>query len=133
MSQLLDGCKVHRDHFLVLLASSNKVSLVIDLLHNRIDLVLHGTCGGDTLIFPNESLMQAKCVGLLNEFMRLSFAAKEVCLTVVPSKPGDIASLSSMAQGLAMYAKQMTEDYANSELYPKLQKVILESMKTSNP
>lgn len=85
------------------------------------------------MIFPNESLMQAKCVGLLNEFIRLAYASQEVCLTVIPSKPGDLASLSSMAQGLAMYAKQMTEDYANNELYPKLQKVILESMKTANP
>jgi hypothetical protein len=133
MGQLLIGCQVVHDHFLILLGSANKVSLIIDLYNNRIDILLHDMCGGTTLIYPNESLMDAKCVGLLNEYIRLCYASKEVCLTVIPSKPVNEQSLSSMAQGLASEAKQMTEDFANNELYPKLQKVILESVKSIYP
>ena len=133
MGQLLLGCQVHHDHFLVLLGSANKVSLVIDLFNNRIDILLHDMCGGTSLIFPNESLMEAKCVGLLNEYIRLSYASKEVCLTVIPSKPANEQGLSSMAQGLASEAKQMTEDFANNELYPRLQRIILESIKSIYP
>lgn len=133
MGQVLIGCQVHLEHFLILLGSASKVSLIIDLYNNRIDILLHDMCGGTSLIFPNESLMDAKCVGMLNEYIRLSYASKEVCLTAIPSKPANGEGLSSMAQGLASQAKQMTEDYANNELYPKLQRIILESLKTIYP
>ena len=131
--RVLKGCETNPDEFLSLLTNSREVSLVIDLHRNLIQIVLHDNCGGTSLLFTNEDLKSAACVGTLNNLIRTAYAAKQVCLTVFPFIGKDDSSLSSLSQGLAEVAKQMVCDFSNAELYPKLQAIIANSLITYEP
>jgi hypothetical protein len=125
------GCSVTLDQFTSYLLDCNQVSYTIDLHNNRITIGLHNTCGGVNIVYEN-STFNPVCVGNLNEFLRIMYATKTVCLNIIPFKQVDDALVSSLSQGLAHQAEEITKVFATSELYPRLLAYIRDAL-NQNP
>lgn len=127
----LNGCTVTTDQFTAYLLDCEQASYTIDLHNNKIVISLHNACGGVNLIYEN-GVFNSACVGQLNEFLRMLYATKTVCLNVIPFHSINNDTLSSLSQGLAHEAERITSTFATAELYPRMQAYILEALK-NNP